>query len=183
MTRCLPVNDRREKVWHDGLHRGPPGCSRSYEREVCQLQQAMLNRLIQSEMTVPEAGIKARDKELLHPIVTVGCNHLSLPLIPPSVRTQPHVSAPRNALFVGEMWLFYNAETPGVFMRQTTELLFSKRSDVLPQDFTKTRTREIRFETFSIALKLDRLPCQDACQISERYDHFNIHSRFGGKTS
>ena len=30
---------------------------------------------------VPEAGIKGRDKKL-HPTDTVGCNYLSLPLIP-----------------------------------------------------------------------------------------------------
>ena len=35
---------------------------------------------------LPEAGIKGRDKKL-HPTVSVGCNYLSLPLIPASVTT------------------------------------------------------------------------------------------------
>ena len=36
------------------------------------------------------------------------------------------------------------------------EPLFTKREDVLPQDLAKIRSREIRVETFPIALKYDR---------------------------
>ena len=34
--------------------------------------------------------------------------------------------------------------------------LFTKRTDVLPQDLVKSRTREIRVSTFPISLKFDR---------------------------
>ena len=34
--------------------------------------------------------------------------------------------------------------------------LFTKRTDALPQDLVKSRSREIRVEIFSIALKFDR---------------------------
>ena len=47
----------------------------------------------------------------------------------------------------------------------------------------KRRSREIRVLTFPIALKSPRQQrCRDACQIAERYDHYNIQSR-GFETS
>ena len=52
--------------------------------------------------------------------------------------------------------------------------LFPKRTDVLPQNLAKFRSREIRLETFQ--------RCRDVCQISERCDHYNIQSR-GFETS
>ena len=58
---------------------------------------------------------------------------------------------------------------------RTTKLggsLFTKRTDILPQDFVKSRSREIRVKTFPIALKFDR----GASQISERYDHCDIQT-------
>ena len=57
--------------------------------------------------------------------------------------------------------------------------LFTKQK----ADLVKTRSREIQVETFPIALKFDRhLGSSDACQISERHDHYNIRSR-GFETS
>ena len=65
--------------------------------------------------------------------------------------------------------------------------LFTKWWDVLPQDLVKSWSRKIRILTFPIALKFDRHAtgqqyCQDDCQISERYNHYNIQSR-GFETS
>ena len=57
--------------------------------------------------------------------------------------------------------------------------LFTKRTDVLPQDLAKSRSREIRIWTFPIALKFDRhlgSTAAEACQIPERYNHYNIQS-------
>ena len=56
--------------------------------------------------------------------------------------------------------------------------LFTKRTDVLPQDLVKSRSHEIRVEIFPIALQFDRQQCcRHACKISERYDNCNIQSR------
>ena len=52
----------------------------------------------------------------------------------------------------------------------------TKRADVLPQDFVKSRSRKIHIQTFPIALKFKRR-CRDACQNSERYDHYNARTR------
>ena len=58
--------------------------------------------------------------------------------------------------------------------------VFTKRT----QDLVKSRCCEIRCLTFLIALKLYRRhgSCRDACQISERCDHYSIKSR-GTETS
>ena len=55
--------------------------------------------------------------------------------------------------------------------------LVTKRTEILPQDLVKYRSREIHLQTFPIALKFDRQRCWDACQFLERYDHYNAQSR------
>ena len=57
--------------------------------------------------------------------------------------------------------------------------------NVLPQDTVKSQSREIQVYIFQIDLDLDRQigsSVHDACQISERYYHYNIQSR-GFETS
>ena len=72
-----------------------------------------------------------------------------------------------------------------------SEPLLTKRMDVLLQDLVKSRDLVLNFSNHS---EIRQAPwqqcCQDACQISEWYDHYNIQSRgfrdltkFGGKTS
>ena len=61
--------------------------------------------------------------------------------------------------------------------------LFTKRTDVLPHDFVKSWSREIRVLTFPSSLKFNRhFGSSAACQFSERCDHYNIQSR-GFQTS
>ena len=60
--------------------------------------------------------------------------------------------------------------------------LFINRTDALPQDLVTSRNSKIRVLPFPIALKIDRHFGRDTCQISERYDHYNIQSR-GFETS
>ena len=52
----------------------------------------------------------------------------------------------------------------------------SMRTDVSPQDFVKPRSPEIRVCVFAIALKA---ALSSACQISDRYAHYNIQSNCG----
>ena len=52
-------------------------------------------------------------------------------------------------MFAVGMWLYHAwVRIPGP--------LFTKRTDVLPQDLMKSRNREIRIQTFPIALKFDK---------------------------
>ena len=79
--------------------------------------------------------------------------------------------------------IFQNGNSLKVTLHTNPGPLFTKRADVLPQDFVKSRIREVRVQTFPIALKFHRhMRCRDASQISERYDDYNIQSR-GFETS
>ena len=58
--------------------------------------------------------------------------------------------------------------------------LFTKQWDVFPQDFVKSRSREIRVyfpNRFEFWYAARQLRCRDACQISERYDQYDIQPR------
>ena len=58
--------------------------------------------------------------------------------------------------------------------KQASRALFTKGTDVLPQDLVKSRSHEIHVY-FPIALKFHRLlGSKPASQLSERYDHYNI---------
>ena len=70
--------------------------------------------------------------------------------------------------------------------------LFIKRTDVLPQYLVRSRSREIRklYQSLWILTGTSAQRWWDACEISERYDHYNTQSRgfetsrgFGSKTS
>ena len=58
--------------------------------------------------------------------------------------------------------------------------LFTNRTDVLPQDLVKSRSRRDSCVDFSIYSEIWRAPrqqcCRDSCQVSERYDPCNIQS-------
>ena len=74
----------------------------------------------------------------------------------------------------------------GLFQYEDTGPVFTKQTDVLPQDFAKSGKARDSGLNFSKVV-LDR--CPDPCQISEQYDPCNTQSRgfrvfawFGGKT-
>ena len=59
--------------------------------------------------------------------------------------------------------------------------LFTKRTDVLPQDLVKSRSSADSGLDFSNRFAIRQAPrhqcCRDTCRISEWYDHYTIHSR------
>ena len=52
----------------------------------------------------------------------------------------------------------------------TTESLFTKGTDVFPQDIVKSRSREIRVYTFPIALKFERHPGSIAAEMPVKFE-------------
>ena len=52
--------------------------------------------------------------------------------------------------------------------------LFTKRTDVLPEDLAKSRTREIRVETFPITLKFDRHLGSGAAEMAVKFQSDTI---------
>ena len=61
----------------------------------------------------------------------------------------------------------------------TAGLLFSKRTDILPQDLVKFQSREIRCSKDGIALIFDNHLgcCRGVCKMSERLEKSNPKSR------
>ena len=66
-------------------------------------------------------------------------------------------------------------EHPTITMHQCDAgPLFTKRTDVLPQDLMKSRSREIRVDTFPIALKFDRQLGSSAAEMPVKFQSDKI---------
>ena len=65
-----------------------------------------------------------------------------------------------------------------VFPNNDSGPLLTKRTDVLPQDLVKARSREIKVWTLPVAMEFDRHPCSRAAEMPVTYlgDTINLTS-------